>query len=496
LAKVLVTMFKSLFFKILLLVLVVLGVPGGVIGYWYYTSQPSYLLKRGHEALEKAVRAANRESAKAAAKEVERLILLLDKKGYVQAARLLRGESQVYAGEYALKNEGAAFPYAEVQREAQMVLAGAGLSDQPVAIREGAWIASLASLSFQKPFRASSSSYDYYRKALADLTKIQDDGPIGIKGTVLAAECLMRLGEQRLAAEGLTAILKRDPENKDAHRFLAAIYIDLNSRKDAVEHLMEWGRLDPSDGLPYRWIGFFKKENNEVSSAREAYETALQRQLRPDVKNDVFKELADTYILQGDYQLALGTLEQGGEDFLEAPEILAIRVECLRTTDRQKEAEQLVASALEKDPNFVPGLLLLAEKFRTEDQPKRALPLLERAIKQEPHNLRVGTQLMEVYLQVGDPVRANELKKLNDETRQMAQELREKLEPQANSEPWNDVIRLKIGEMYLKLGRPADARMWLESCLACNPNNSRARQLINQIPRKGDLKGRPSAGSF
>jgi tetratricopeptide (TPR) repeat protein len=218
--------------------------------------------------------------------------------------------------------------------------------------------------------------------------------------------------------------------------------------------------------------------------------------MQPEVKNDVLKELAVIYIQQGDYQLALDTLERGGAEFLEAPDILALRVECLRTTDRKKEAEQLVASALKKDPNFVPGLLLLAEKFRTEDQPKKALPLLENAFDLEPHNLKVGTQLMDVCRQLGNQARADELKKLNDETRQMQQELGEKLIPQANTDPWNDLVRLKIGEQLLKLGQQAEARMWLEACLACNPNNTRARQLVNQIPRKGDLKGRPSAGSF
>jgi tetratricopeptide (TPR) repeat protein len=486
-------MFNSIAFRIVLIVLLLVVVIGVPIGYWYYTSRPSYLLKRGHEALQKAVQTEDREKAKAEVEKAERLILVLDKNGFTQAARLLRGESQVYAGEFALRNEAAAFPYSAVQQEGQMVLASAGLSDLPVAIRPGAW---LGESKVQKVFRVSSTSRDYYRKALAELTKIQDDGSVGIQGTILAAECLIRLGEQRLAAEGLTAILKRDPNNKDAHHLLAAIYIDLNSAKEAIEHLHEWGRLDPNDGLPYRWIGFFKKDKSEISAAREAYEEALRRQLSPEVKNDVLKELAITYIQQGEYQIALDTMGQGGEGFLEDPDILALRVECLRTTDRQQEAEQLVTSALEKDPNFVPGLQLLAEKYVTEDQPAKARHLLERAIQLEPHNLKVGTLLQDIYQQLREKDRADELKKLNDETREMQTELAEKLEPQARQEPWNDAVRLRIGEVFLKLRKYPEARMWLEACLACNPNNQQARMLLTQIPRKGDLKGRPSAGSF
>jgi tetratricopeptide (TPR) repeat protein len=474
----LLAMLKSMFFKVVLLLAVVLGVPGAVIGYWYYTSRPSYLLERGHQALvEKGER-----------KEAERLALLLQKKGYIQAARLLRGEILVYDGQALQNAEPAPFPYEDVQRAAQMVMGGGGLNGQPLVLREVTW---LTAFMYQVPIRAVSSSQNSYRMALAELTKIQDEGPNGIKGTILAAECLVRLGEQRLAAEGLTVILKRDPNNKEAHRWLAAIYMDLNSADDAIEQFTEWARLDPADGLPYRWIGFFMLEKNEVSAAREAYQEALKRRLRPKVKNDVLKELAEIYSNQlGEYQLALDTLEQGSQDFLETPEILALRVECLTTMDRQKEVEQLVEAALKKDPNFVPGLFLKAQKLRTEDKPKEALPLLEKAIQREPHNLKVGTALMVVYRQVGDPARADEQKRRNDETQKLHEELSE-LERQAktNEERWNDAIRLRVGELHLKLGHQAQARMWLESCLACNPNNYLARRLVNQIPREADLKG-------
>ncbi len=471
----LLAMLKPMFFKVVLLLAVVLGVPGGFIGYGYYTSRPSYLLEKGHQALEKGER-----------KEAERLALLLEKKEYIQAARLLRGEILVYDGE-AL-TEPAPFPYEDVQRAAQMVMAGAGLGGQPLAIRGGTW---LTASKFQVPIRAASSSRNSYRMALAELTKIQDEGPNGIKGTILAAECLLRLGEQRLAAEGLTVILKRDPNNKEAHRWLAAIYMDLNSADDAIEQFTEWARLDPADGRPYRWIGFFRKDKNEVSAAREAYQEALKRRLGLKVKNDVLKELAEIYInQQGEYQLALNTLEQGSEDFLEAPEILALRVECLTTMNRHQEAEQLVENALRKDPHFVPGLFLKAQKLRTEDKPKEALPLLEKAIQREPHNLKVGTALIAVYRQVGDPARADEQKRRNDETLKLHEELSElERQAKANEERWNDAIRLRVGELHLKLGHQAQARMWLEACLACNPNNYLARRLVNQIPRQADLKG-------
>src|SRR5437764_893461 len=96
------------------------------------------------------------------------------------------------------------------------------------------------------------------------------------------AKLLEKKGEIN-AAEVLRALLKRHPDNKDAHRFLSVIYIDLNSPSEAIKHLEEWARLDPTNGLPHRWIGFFRRDNNQVSEAIDGYEQALKRQLTPQV---------------------------------------------------------------------------------------------------------------------------------------------------------------------------------------------------------------------
>src|SRR5262249_27821405 len=116
-----------------------------------------------------------------------------------------------------------------------------------------------------------SRARDVFRQTLAELARIRDEGPLALEATLLAAECLVRLDEHRLAVDALTAVLKRHPDQKDAHQWLAAIYMDLKSPPDAIRHMHAWGKLDPSDGRPYRWIGFFHKDYHRQVEAIEAY---------------------------------------------------------------------------------------------------------------------------------------------------------------------------------------------------------------------------------
>ena len=62
------------------------------------------------------------------------------------------------------------------------------------------------------------------------------------------------LRERRLAAETLKSLVQRQPDLRDAHRWLAAIYIDLNTPFAAIEHLRSIKRhygflVDPAHRL-------------------------------------------------------------------------------------------------------------------------------------------------------------------------------------------------------------------------------------------------------
>src|SRR5262249_53956373 len=214
------------------------------------------------------------------------------------------------------------------------------------------------------------------------------EGRIGAQATLLAAECLALLNERRFAADALTVLLKRDPNSKEANRLLAAIYIDLNSPYQAIEHLREWGRLDPATGVPYRWIGLFCKDYHKPAEAAAAYREACRRELQTAERAAVLSELAETMIDgQSDYAAALELLASGPDDFLSQPAILVLRARCCWALGRTDEARRLVQDALRQNPKLVSALRVHAEMLLSDGLFKDALPLLEKAVEVDPADL-------------------------------------------------------------------------------------------------------------
>jgi tetratricopeptide (TPR) repeat protein len=420
--------FRSRWFKVLLLLGLLIAVLGGGLLYRYHTTRTPYLLARGQKALDRGDW-----------DEAARVIRTLEDKNRPAAARLFRGKTWTYLGRAALQGDSANDAEAKARAE------------------------------------------DAFRHALSELTRLRDGGPLGLEGTVLGAECLTRLGERRLAAETLLTVVQRQPDSRDAHRLLAAIYIDLNSPYDAIEHLREWARLDPVPGRPYRWIGFFYKDYHRPADAVAAYQEACRRALEPEEQQAVYKELAETLCEgQADYQAALDTLDQAPEALRDLPDTGLLRTECLIGLGRHADAVAEIERVLQQDPHSSRALLWRARLFLADQQPRDALVLLEKAVRLDGGDLESRQFLMQTYAQLGDRTRAEQQRKLVQELKAQKDQLTQ-LHEQALHHRWDDRLRIQIAELCLRINRPAEARMWLEAALACNPGNARARQLLDQI---------------
>ncbi|MCI0458211.1 MAG: tetratricopeptide repeat protein [Gemmataceae bacterium] len=436
-------MFRSGWFRILLGFMVVLSVGGGY-AFWLSTTRAAYLLRQGQAAL-----------LQGDWDEAERVARRLEQRGYPQHGHLLRGEVHLRAARGLLARTPAAGP----------------LDAEPA----------------QREARAQ----DAFRQTLAELARIRDEGPLALEATLLAAECLVRLGEHRLAVEALTAVVKRHPDQKDAHQWLAAVYMDLRSPPEAIRHLQAWGRLDSGDGRPYRWIGFFHRDYHQQAEAIEAYREALRRQLEPPARAEVVKELAATLIAwEAQYHQALETLDQCPPPWAQDAELLALRAECLWGLGRPTEAVDALESALQANPDLSRGLLLRGKMYLTGDQPAAAVPFLEKAVLVDPHDDRSRDHLVQAYQQLGQTARAEQHQRLLQETKSLKDKVSQ-LEERALSRPGDDRLRQQVAGLYRKLNRPAEARMWLQAALACNPANQEARQELAQLALPAGAPAQP-----
>ena len=386
--------------------------------YWITTTGADHLLERGREAL-----------GQGNWNQANRCLELLDRRGYPDHAHLLRGESWLRKARIDLQTDAAV--------------------EQPI-----------------------SAGQNSSQRALGELTQIRAEGPLALEAAVLGAECLVRQGERRFAVQVLDTVVARNPDHKEAHRWLAAIYIDLNSSSQAIDHLREWGRLDARNGRPYRWIGWFlSKDYGNSSGAIEAYREACRRDLEPDLRVEVIKELAEALVNgPADYQAALDTLDQCSETVAQ-PEILTLRAQCLWSLARQSEALPVLDAALRAKPELPQALQLRAKMFLSDGQPQAAVPLLEAALAIDVHDHISQQLLMQTYKQLGDDVRSEHQRQLLEETRSYKDQLT-KLHDRALRHPWDAGVRHQLADLCLKLNRQAEAQMWRQAASACISNQS------------------------
>jgi tetratricopeptide (TPR) repeat protein len=406
------------------LALVLLGAGGAV--YRYRTTTPEYLLARGRGALERGD-----------VDEALRLADRLRRAGHEAHGLLLRGESWLLVAQ---------------------ATGGTGWVSPPEALR----------------------------KALDALGGVQADGPVGAEAAVRAGECLVRLGEHRVAAEVLNRVVRRDPDQREAHRWLAAVYIDLNSPTEAIRHLTEWGRLGPEEGRPYRWVGFFYKDYQNPEAAIPAYREALARRLTPDLRADVVRELAELLLdARADYQGALDTLEGCPAEYAGGPAVRLFRAEGLWGLGRREEAEKLTDGVLATDPDYPRALRVRARMYLATDRPRQARPLLEKCVALAPLDLSARQNLLEVCHQLQDDEAFKAQRRKYEEVRGLSKQLT-LLYLTARDRPWDDWARYEAARLCLQLNRVGEARTMLRAALACNPTNWEARRLLEKLPPSDD----------
>jgi tetratricopeptide (TPR) repeat protein len=321
---------------------------------------------------------------------------------------------------------------------------------------------------------------DAFRHALQKLGQIDDDGPLAAEGAVLAGECLVRLGEQRVAADVLNAVVQRQPDDREAHRWLAAIYIDLNSPTEAIQHLREWGRLSPDDGRPYRWIGFFNKDYTLLDPAIAAYREALNRSLSVADQGAVRRELAETLLEgQADFQGALDVLGPCPEPLASSPDVRTLRAEALWGLGRRDEAVAAVDGVLQTAPDYPRAWRLRGRICLATDEPQRARGLFEKAVALDPYDLGSRQHLIEVCDRLNDPATVAEQRRQLADVRDYRKRLTQ-LYLTARDRPWDAQVRYEIAVQCLKANRKAEAVTMLRAALTCDPGHSEARRLLEE----------------
>lgn len=311
-------------------------------------------------------------------------------------------------------------------------------------------------------------------------SELADQATPGLAEAVALLRDLGRSAPLTALLERLRRFLEHYPDQVEAHRRLAQFYLDLNALSPALSELQQVARLDPEDGRPWRIMGLIYRDTLREGSAIDAYRQALQRRLEPHVAAEVREELAQLLVDQGFPQEALEVLQEAPTWLRNTPPCRTIEAAALWAVHRKTEARRQVEAALAEDPHHVPALRLVGKMFLDEDEPQQAVPYLRRALDLRPHDEKARHMLADAYRAAGEPAQAEAEQKKFAETVGLLREVA-RLGRIAHNQPENVEVRLQNARILGFLGRLGEARNWVRSALAADPDSAEARRLLREL---------------
>lgn len=291
----------------------------------------------------------------------------------------------------------------------------------------------------------------------------------------LSGEALYKAKLFRDAQRILTDALRLDPQQTDAHRWLAAAYYDIGAMNLAIGHLAivaQQARLDPR---PHRLMGLIHKDYEEYRKASDAYRESLKRDPNQAGKETVLLELAECQIKLQQHQEALQTLRTCPS----SAQSLWLQAECQRGLGDKAAAERLADQALGRDPDHLQAMYLKGMLELESGDAAAAAAVLQKAVEAYPKEWRPRYTLAMACKRLGDDGQAAEHLKLVEELRRLRDRFTN-LHNQALKDAANADLRYEMGIVARQLDKPLLAISWFQAALALQPDHQPAQQALRE----------------
>jgi tetratricopeptide (TPR) repeat protein len=255
---------------------------------------------------------------------------------------------------------------------------------------------------------------------------------------------LMRVYQLQKAEECLRDWLQRQPDNTQAHLYLATVFEMTERLSDALATYRRGLEIDPQ-------------------------------------RDDLRLRLATLLLRMGSAEDALPHLE-----FLHRrqPEDLQIQVHLARCHEQKgdrAEAERLLDGVLDRQADFVPALAERGRLASLAGQSVRAEACLRRAVQVDPGDYSTRYQLYLCLVRNGKAEEARrELARLKVLENDL-QRLQKILSAEMQQTPNNPDLHCEVGEIALRSSSLEEARRWFETALKHAPNHPRAHKGLAQV---------------
>jgi tetratricopeptide (TPR) repeat protein len=226
--------------------------------------------------------------------------------------------------------------------------------------------------------------------------------------TSALAELYTRAGRIRDAVIEAQDILKRDPNNLEAHKLLGRIYlkslgdVQADNASDsvlklAIEQWEEIVKLEPDSVDDRLLLGRLYKVNNDLRKAEEQFKTAVK--LQPD-SEDAVTTLALFYTEEGDSTRAAEVLSSV-PDAARSAKLYSVLGYAYEQQKEYKKAIDAYRKAAELDRDNLDAIRGLAENLMNDGQTDAALEQYKIIADANPDDAQTYLRMAEIYRRQG-----------------------------------------------------------------------------------------------
>lgn len=202
--------------------------------------------------------------------------------------------------------------------------------------------------------------------------------------------------------------LKLDPDNIDAHRLLARIYIrtlgdmgagevQKESLDKAIEEFQAILKLEPDDAYSALWLARLYRFENQHDASEKVLRDLLQRE--PD-NGQALEQLSQLLIDEGRSQEAIALLSQAAADS-SAPDLYDLLGDAYSQQKDYPKAEEAYRKAVDEEPEEASHRHGLGQALMAEDKYAEALEQFKKLSEMEPGTADNYLRMSELYRRLG-----------------------------------------------------------------------------------------------
>lgn len=306
-------------------------------------------------------------------------------------------------------------------------------------------------------------------KALSLLAGVDQEGPLRHIVMQYAGESLHRLQRLGEAARILEVLVREQPDNVEAHRWLGATWYDLGAYNAAIVELEAVVRLAPDDYRPHHLLGIMYADFEQHAESIREFTAALKGAADPQLRDSMLLELAKAHAALHEYQQATACLDQASESGTAA----RLRAVCLLADGQPEQADEQIRRAKQLGEESPELAVLESELLEQQGSIAQAESVLQQAILKWPAWAGLYYRLGNVQKQLGQDQQAAATLQTWQKYRDLATELTQ-LNLKAIAEPFNAEIRDRLAVVCQELQKPELAEMWKTAAEACRKGGTSA----------------------